>query len=87
MIELFGRQKEIFALLGSGLNSKQIGLRLHVNRRTIDKHIERMAIKLGLAERFDLLRSAILASTCPNCQRLIRIENQDQKDYGDDHDE
>lgn len=41
------RESEIFALIGEGLTSKEIGARLHVSEHTVQAHRKRIAAKLG----------------------------------------
>jgi len=41
------REAEIFALIGEGLTSKEIGERLYVSEHTVQAHRKRIAIKLG----------------------------------------
>lgn len=41
------REAEIFALIGEGLTSKEIGTRLHVSEHTVQAHRKRIAAKLG----------------------------------------
>lgn len=44
---LTAREAEIFALIGEGLTSKEIGARLHVSEHTVQAHRKRIAAKLG----------------------------------------
>jgi len=41
------REAEIFALIGEGLTSKEIGTRLHISEHTVQAHRKRIAAKLG----------------------------------------
>ena len=41
------RESEIFALIGEGLASKEIGARLHLSEHTVQAHRKRLAAKLG----------------------------------------
>jgi DNA-binding NarL/FixJ family response regulator len=45
--DLSAREAEIFALIGEGLTSKEIGTRLHLSEHTIQAHRKRIAFKLG----------------------------------------
>ena len=44
---LTAREAEIFALIGEGLTSKEIGVRLHLSEHTVQTHRKRLAAKLG----------------------------------------
>lgn len=44
---LTSREAEIFALIGEGLTSKEIGARLQLSEHTVQAHRKRIAIKLG----------------------------------------
>jgi DNA-binding CsgD family transcriptional regulator len=49
-----GREADVFALVTEGLASKEIAARLFISVRTVDKHVERLLAKTGLARRADL---------------------------------
>ena len=42
------REAEVLALISHGLATKQIAARLHISHRTVERHIECLADKLGL---------------------------------------
>lgn len=44
---LSAREAEVFALIGQGLTSKEIGGRLHLSEHTVQAHRKRIATKLG----------------------------------------
>ncbi len=44
---LTAREAEIFASIGEGLTSKEIGVRLHLSEHTVQTHRKRLAAKLG----------------------------------------
>lgn len=44
---LTAREAEIFALIGEGLTSKEIGARLYLSEHTVQAHRKRIAAKLG----------------------------------------
>jgi DNA-binding CsgD family transcriptional regulator len=48
------REAEVFALVTEGLSSKEVAARLFISVRTVDKHVERLLAKTGLARRADL---------------------------------
>jgi len=45
---LTGREREVLQLTAEGYTSKEIGERLYISHRTVDKHRERIQAKLGL---------------------------------------
>ncbi|MEN3265033.1 MAG: hypothetical protein V7646_1927 [Pseudonocardia sp.] len=45
------RETAVLALLGDGLTAKAIASRLTVSERTVHKHLERIYVKLGVADR------------------------------------
>ena len=61
------REAEIFAMMGEGLISKEIGTRLHLSEHTVQAHRKRIAHKLGttgteLVQRALLQRQALFSS-------------------------
>jgi DNA-binding CsgD family transcriptional regulator len=52
------RELEVLALMGQGLRQKQIAERLHRSVSTIDRHRERIGVKLGIADRIELVALA-----------------------------
>jgi DNA-binding NarL/FixJ family response regulator len=53
------RELEVFRLIGQGLTTRDIALRLHVSTSTVETHRERIKTKLGLASAMELNRRAI----------------------------
>lgn len=53
------REAEIFSLIGEGLISKEIGMRLHLSEHTVQAHRKRMALKLGTTGA-ELIQRAIM---------------------------
>ncbi len=52
------RELEVIALMGQGLRQKQIAERLHRSVSTIDRHRERIGVKLGITDRIELVGMA-----------------------------
>lgn len=52
------RELEVLALMGQGLRQKQIAERLHRSVSTIDRHRERIGVKLGITDRIELVGMA-----------------------------
>jgi DNA-binding CsgD family transcriptional regulator len=53
-IGITDREADVLALLADGLTSKQIGSRLFISARTVDKHVERLLAKTGTTRRAEL---------------------------------
>ena len=56
---LTDRESEVFALIGKGYGSQQIGKRLNLSIKTIETHRANIKQKLGLTTTQDLLQNAI----------------------------
>jgi DNA-binding CsgD family transcriptional regulator len=48
------READVLALAADGLTSREIAGRLFISVRTVDKHVERLLAKTGLARRTQL---------------------------------
>lgn len=59
MVDLTQREKEVLALLVAGLSNAQIGDRLHLSARTIEKHVSSLFQKTAVHNRAELVRLAI----------------------------
>lgn len=53
-IGITDREADVLALLAEGLTSREIGARLFISARTVDKHVERLLAKTGTSRRADL---------------------------------
>jgi DNA-binding CsgD family transcriptional regulator len=52
------READVLALVAAGLTSREVAARLFISVRTVDKHVERLLAKTGLARRTELRRFA-----------------------------
>ncbi|MFN2503900.1 MAG: helix-turn-helix transcriptional regulator [Acidimicrobiales bacterium] len=52
------READVLALVAERLSNKEIGLRLYVSPRTVDKHVQRLLAKTGRKRRSDLVAIA-----------------------------
>jgi DNA-binding CsgD family transcriptional regulator len=52
------READVLALVAERLSNKEIGLRLYVSPRTVDKHVQRLLAKTGRKRRSDLIAIA-----------------------------
>ncbi|AHB87539.1 two component signal transduction system response regulator [Thermosynechococcus sp. NK55a] len=58
-VDLTQREKDVLALLVAGLSNAQIGDRLHLSARTIEKHVSSLFQKTAVHNRAELVRLAI----------------------------
>ncbi len=59
MLDLTPREQDVIVLLGSGLSNPQIGEKLHLSARTIEKYVSSLFRKTDTTNRAELLRYAI----------------------------
>jgi DNA-binding CsgD family transcriptional regulator len=52
------RESEVLALLSEGLSNKEIGARLYLSPRTVERHIANLAVKTGVERRAQLVALA-----------------------------
>jgi DNA-binding CsgD family transcriptional regulator len=50
-----GREAEVLALIGQGLSNREMAERLYLSPRTVEKHVEHLAAKLGTRSRTQLV--------------------------------
>jgi len=62
---LTDREREILQLIAEGYTSQEIGERLFISRRTVDKHRENLMAKLELRNHADLVRYALQRGLIP----------------------
>lgn len=74
-LEMTPREKEVLQLLAAGLSNAQIGERLHLSARTIEKHVSRLFQKTAVHNRAELVRLAIEQGLV---ERQIRPQNYAQ---------
>jgi DNA-binding CsgD family transcriptional regulator len=55
------RELEILRLLAIGLPNKQIGARLYLSARTVERHVANLEVKTGAARRSELVAYAASA--------------------------
>jgi DNA-binding CsgD family transcriptional regulator len=53
-----GREAEVLALIGQGLSNREMAERLYLSPRTVEKHVEHLAAKLGTQSRNQLVAYA-----------------------------
>ena len=51
MLKLTNREREVITLVAKGLSDKQIANELQISRRTVQTHISRIFVKLGVNNR------------------------------------
>jgi DNA-binding CsgD family transcriptional regulator len=55
------REAEVLALIGQGLSNREMAQRLYLSPRTVEKHVEHLAAKLGTRSRIQLVAYAATA--------------------------
>ena len=67
-VMLTNREREVFHLTAEGLTSKDVGDRLSISPRTVEKHRDNLMSKLGVHTQAELIRYAVkkgLVSAAP----------------------
>ncbi len=59
MVPLSAREREIALLAGAGRSSKQIAEALYLSVRTVDNHLQKVYVKLGVGGRGELARGIV----------------------------
>lgn len=62
---LTDREAQVMKLVEVGATNAEVGLALHISRRTVEKHLEHSYRKLGVAGRYAAIASARSSSTSP----------------------
>jgi DNA-binding NarL/FixJ family response regulator len=78
---LTGREREVLQLTAEGYTNKEIGERLHISHRTVDKHREHIKNKLGLSSTVQMAAYAHQRGLIPPQPDL-----DDHEDETDDSD-
>ena len=63
--DLTAREAEILRRVARGDSNGEVGLALRISRRTVEKHLEHVYRKLGLAGRYEAIASSRSSSTRP----------------------
>ncbi len=56
------RELDVLTLLADGLHNKEVAARLHISRRTVDRHCDNIYAKLGVGSRTEAVVQAISSS-------------------------
>jgi DNA-binding NarL/FixJ family response regulator len=48
------REQEVLTLLGEGLTNREVGERLFLSRKTVERHVRNVLVKLGLRNRAEV---------------------------------
>lgn len=59
MVSLTQREEQVLALLASGLSNGEIGQKLHLSSRTVEKYVSSLLRKTGKSNRSELVRLAV----------------------------
>jgi DNA-binding NarL/FixJ family response regulator len=56
---LTSREVEVLRLVADGLSDREIGARLFISHRTVERHVSNLLSKLGAARRSELVATAL----------------------------
>ncbi len=56
---LTSREAEVLRLVADGLSDREIGARLFISHRTVERHVSNLLAKLGAARRSELVATAL----------------------------
>ena len=56
VMDFTGREKEVLYFLSEGLSNNQIGDKLHLSPRTVEKHVSSLLRKTDTSNRAELVR-------------------------------
>jgi DNA-binding CsgD family transcriptional regulator len=59
------REMDVLSLVAEGLTNRQIGERLHLSERTVEKHVASLLVRLGLQRRVQLAGAWLRATSGP----------------------
>ena len=59
MVSLTQREEEVLGLLAGGLSNGEIGQKLHLSSRTVEKYVSSLLRKTGKSNRSELVRLAV----------------------------
>ncbi len=59
------REMDVLSLVVDGLTNRQIGERLHLSERTVEKHVASLLVRLGLQRRIQLAGAFLRATAGP----------------------
>lgn len=69
-LPLTGREREVACLAAAGLSNREIATRLQLSVRTVEGHVYRACIRLGVSDRTGLtglIGRAPTPAACPRC--------------------
>jgi DNA-binding NarL/FixJ family response regulator len=59
--QLSGREEQVLLLIAHGITHEQIAIRLGISPHTVDTYVKRIRSKLGVGNKAELTRAALLA--------------------------
>jgi predicted ATPase/DNA-binding CsgD family transcriptional regulator len=71
---LTGRERQVAALVASGLSNREIAARLVISQRTVDAHVNHIFAKLSVSSRVQLTRRLSDRAAPAHPQQLSRVE-------------
>lgn len=71
--DMTDREKEIFCMLGRGMDDVLISKELNINKRTVRLHINRVKTKIGNGTRWGLNRLSLQLGECMSREKQVQV--------------
>lgn len=75
-VRMTQRERQVIALLGNGLNNKEIAQKIHISVYTVKSHIHNIMEKLALHTRLEIANYSYTGETLKSIAKSISVINQ-----------
>jgi DNA-binding NarL/FixJ family response regulator len=75
-VRMTKRERQVIALLGNGLNNKEIAQKIHISVYTVKSHIHNIMEKLALHTRLEIANYSYTGETLKSIAKSISVINQ-----------